>query len=355
MNNDILVALSGGMDSAAAVLKLRGEGFRPVGLYIDMLGDAAARRHAEETAERLGIELFIENCETRFRHEVSDYFVRAYLAGQTPAPCSQCNPSIKWKITAEVADRIGIEKIATGHYCQTETVDNQTYITRGADPAKDQSYYLWGLGPEILRRAVFPLGGFRKQEVRQFLTAAGYSAIERQRESMSVCFLGGGGYENFIRQRADELGITITEGNIVDTNEHVVARHRGLPFYTIGQKRGIDGGQSVIGIDASTNRIIVGSNENLYTNTLIINDWQAINIDELLSSSQVAVMVRGIGRNPEGYAEIAISQDEPAKLIVRLENPAWAIAAGQPAVFYIGNRVVGGGIMEGPSPVVASR
>lgn len=339
----IVVALSGGMDSAAAVLRLRSEGYEPVGLYLDMLRSPQAVVKVKEVAARLGIELLIEDCTELFRRTVTDYFFYSYMRGETPAPCTICNPQIKWSVLAAVADRLGIEKIATGHYSRIACQNEVPYIRRGADPLKDQSYYLWGLNAEILSRAVFPLGQELKRTTRTYLKETGYDIIESQAESMGICFLGAGGYEEYISSQALECGIKIEEGYILDVAGNVVGHHKGIPFYTVGQKRGIGGGLAVIDINATDNTITVGSNERLYTDSFIVKEWVSSNIEELTSSPCVTVMVRGIGRNPDGFA--AVIRDG-SNLRVNLSSPAWAVASGQPAVFYIGDRVVGGGIIE---------
>lgn len=338
----ILVALSGGMDSAAAVLKLRSDGYEPIGLYMDMLNSDEALRKVRNTAAKLDVELLTEDCSQLFRETVTDYFFRSYLRGETPAPCSVCNPQIKWHILTRAADRLGIYKIATGHYCRTTDHNGKVYLSRGTDPIKDQSYFLWGLDSTVLSRAVFPLGDSLKQHTRLYLIESGHENIESQTESMSVCFLGNGGYEEFIRREAANRNIIIEEGDLLDMSGNVIGRHCGIPFYTIGQKRGIVDGLAVVKVDAVANTITAGSDDNLYTNTLLVKDWIATDINELTDSPNITIMVRGIGRNPHGYASVKIVG---SNLSVSLSSPAWAVAQGQPAVFYIEDRVIGGGFI----------
>lgn len=351
-NKDILVALSGGLDSAAAVLFLREAGYRPRALFLDMLDSEQACRQAAEAADALGVELIVEPCADQFRQEVIDYVLAGHATGSTPAPCSRCNPRIKWRLLAEAADRLGIFHIATGHYVRTIRHNNgYFYFRRGIDPAKDQSYYLWDVPESLIRRAVLPLGNYTKAEVRAILKEKyGLTGLAQRRESMGVCFLGCSSYGDFLRTHLPEE--LLRAGEVVDLSGKIIGRHEGCPLYTAGQKRGftlfddIHKGVAVVGVDIKRTRVIAGPDEALYRRELILKEWRAVCPEELLDrSDDLRIMIRGIGRNPEGGCRLQVLNDRRLHITLR-QDKAWAPMPGQPAVFYLDDRVVGGGILD---------
>ena len=331
MKESVLLAFSGGMDGRTAA-RLLLEEYEVESLTLDTTGDADLLLSAKKYADELGIKHSSLDVQAEFRQQIIDYFTNSYAAGRTPAPCTMCNPMIKWRYLIEQADRRGIEHVATGHYFNIEQYNNHYYVARADDSRKDQSYYLWGLSQHVLRRALTPMGHMIKEAIRSNFTHA--------KESMGLCFLRGESYRDYIGRTQPAL---TCKGEVIDTEGNVVGRHAGVAFYTIGQKRGVVGG-AVVGIDAESNRLIVGENRDLYKATLEVGACNIVNEDELLSSPDVQVVVRGFGRNPEGFAKLI----EPIEggYRIALDNPAWAPAAGQPVGFYRGNRVLGGGILE---------
>lgn len=343
----ILVALSGGIDSAATALILKEQGYDVTGVTFDLTGDPASIMSARSLSERLGINLLTEDARERFGNEIIRYFIDSYMKGETPAPCSLCNPSVKWRTLKAVADREGFPLFATGHYIRIVEDNGRLYVARGIDPAKDQSYYLWGLDQETLRRAVTPLGPLTKNEVRAKMSEAGFSDLAAKKESMSVCFLKGTTYHDFLRERIPEID-KYAGGDVIDNMGSIIGRHNGYPFYTVGQKRGFelfDGKEKYItGIDPSGNRLIAGDAGELYTDRLLVGSLAAADIDRLLCSREVSVMIRGFGWNPKGFCKLSINKN--GKLSVITDEAVYAPAKGQPVVFYIGDMVVGGGILE---------
>ena len=334
----VVLGFSGGMDSVTAVTFLQQSFKRVVAVTLDTIGDDMMLTRAAESARRLGVEHIVLDIRKAFSRQIIDYFIDSYSRGCTPAPCTLCNSAIKWYYLAQVADELGIYHIATGHYFNVVKHNDLYYVARAKDLAKDQSYYLWGLGQDILRRVVTPMGNAIKQEIKQNFTD--------KRESMGVCFLRGQNYRDFITNHRAELAI---KGDIVDANGTVVGSHDGVAFYTIGQKRGFDlrdleGGKSVIDINAERNELRVGVEADLLKVSLEVEQCNIVDYNELLTADDVSVVVRGIGRNPAGFMRSAERTSYGVR--ITLSEPAWALAAGQPIVFYRQNRVIGGGFLR---------
>lgn len=308
------------------------EGYHVVALTIDTMGDEAMLHKARTKAEEIGAEWLMYDARGEFKREIIDYFCQEYAMGHTPAPCTRCNPLIKWRTLLNEANRLGIEHIATGHYFNIKRRDERYYVTKGIDESKDQSYYLWGLSQEILSRAITPMGNAIKSDVKQ--------AFKDKSESMGICFLNGLPYAEFLRNR----GIDMPDGDILTRNGEVCGRHNGIARYTIGQRRGvgIPEGMRVIGIDATHNHIIVGENELLFHNQLHIAHCNIVDEEELLTAKDITIKIRGIGRNPQLPVSVEATH---GGYIVKTQDPAWAPAIGQPLVFYRNNWVIGGGIV----------
>ncbi|MBR5853816.1 MAG: tRNA 2-thiouridine(34) synthase MnmA [Alistipes sp.] len=329
----VLLGFSGGIDSTSAVGILQGEGYDVVALTIDTLLDNETIAKAERVAKELGIEWHLYNGRECFEREIVNYFCEEYAKGRTPAPCTRCNSLIKWTILEAVANDLGIEHIATGHYFNIEKHDGNYYVAKGIDPAKDQSYYLWGLSQGILRRALTPMGNLIKSEVKE--------AFRDKSESMGICFLQRKHYTEFLESK----GIKMVEGDIVNEQGILCGRHNGIARYTIGQRRGegLKEGMRVVDIDGTNNTIIVGEKASLYKSTLIIKQFNIVNRNELLTSDDITLKIRGIGLNPERPITIREIEDG---LIITSPDPTYAPAKGQPVVFYRKNLVIGGGIIE---------
>ncbi len=331
----VLLGFSGGIDSTAAAGILSAEGHDVTLLWLRTIDAPGEEARVRAAAEALGLPLVVEDVREEFEREVISYFVEGYQRGQTPAPCTVCNPAIKWKALYRRAEALGIDHIATGHYFRVREHDGRLYVSRAADPVKDQSYYLWNLPQQYLRKILTPMADRLKRDVMAAMSQ------ERPAESMGVCFLRGCNYGDFLRGR----GVNIRPGDVVDKSGAVVGRHDGYQLYTIGQKRGFDApaGYCVVGVDAASNRLIAGTDADLYSKEIVVGRWSAVYTDELISCPDLSIVVRGYGRNPGGYASVSV---EDGLLRVTLDEPAWAVAAGQPIVFYCGERVLGGGFVE---------
>ncbi len=335
-NKGVVLGFSGGIDSATAVRLLQEDGYDVTALTLDTLGDERMLNSARTRAQELGVELVVKDVRQEFQNSIIEYFANSYLSGQTPAPCTVCNPAIKWKHLLIEADRIGVEHIATGHYFNIEQHNGHYYVSRAKDLKKDQSYYLWGLSQNILARALTPMGNKIKEEVKQ--------CFANKKESMGLCFLAGRGYREFMESN---YPTALRTGDIVDLEGNVVGRHDGIAFYTIGQKRGLYmnfAGGCIVAIDAVQNRLVVGRDDDLYHETLEIRDCNIVDKEEFMTSDDVVTIIRGIGRNPDGFIRCIEQTDGGYR--IHLSNPAWAPAIGQPVVFYRQNRVIGGGILS---------
>lgn len=351
MKKKVYAGISGGIDSAMSVLLLQEEGFEVTGVAL-LTGTSSETEteHVRRLAGRLRIELIEEDVSVLFDRQVVRPFIRSYMAGETPSPCTVCNPAVKWETLAGIAARRGDTDamLSTGHYCRVVRGKSGLFhIARGEDRLKDQSYYLWMLRQDILSRMVLPLGDYKKQEVRREMTERGFSDLAVRRESMGLCFLKGKNYGEFLLEQAPEAGL-LEGGEITDASGNVLGLHRGYPFYTLAQRKGLglpDRQLCVTAIDKDRNRLIVGDKNVLFTKTLILRDVRIVDPDELFASDRVSLDVRGVGINPEGYCRVT-KMNTGKGLKVTLENPAWAVAKGQPAVFYLGDRVAGGGFVE---------
>lgn len=348
MKKKVVVGMSGGVDSFTAAWLLREQGYEVVGVNLQLWGESDTRE-VERICRELHIPLLFRTGREVFRKRVVDAFVREYLHGRTPSPCCVCNRRVKWELLAEVAGECGAERIATGHYVRIQERDGRHYVLKGRDPAKDQSYFLWGVPPQILARALVPLGEYTKAEVKALASRIGYGTLARKRESMGVCFLEGRDYREVI------AGLWGTwpgkAGNIVDRQGRVLGTHTGIFQFTIGQKQGLPSREGrplyVAAIDAVRNEVVADEKAGLFTGTLLVSSVEAVDRQELFLPD-VTVKIRGLGLNPSG--PVRMEEQAAGKLRVHLSSPAWAAAPGQPVAFYRGDVLIGGGILCAPLP-----
>ena len=353
----VLVGMSGGTDSSATCLMLRDAGYEVVGLTM-RVWDLPSQMEpggdlprfiadARELAGRMGIAHYVADEREAFRQGVVRHFIDEYLSGRTPNPCVQCNPLFKFRVLGEWADRLGCPFIATGHYVKTERLNGHTYILMGDDGHKDQSYFLWRLSQEVLGRCVFPLGGMTKPDVRDYLRGKGFDAQASTKESMEVCFVEGD-YRDFLRQQCPGLAARTAGGWFVDKEGKKLGEHAGVPFYTIGQRKGLGIALGkpayVLRLDAKRNTVTLGDEADLLTTDFTIEGWQAVDTAELLGSEELTVRIRYRSKPVPCHCE----QTADGRLRVHLHEYAGAVTPGQSAVFYLGNRLVGGGYIAAP-------
>ena len=348
----VLVGMSGGIDSSATCIMLQEQGYEVVGVSMrtwDVASQFATPSQEEPNfileartlAERLGIEHHVADVREEFKQVIVKYFIDEYMQGRTPNPCVMCNPLFKERLLCEWADKMDCAWISTGHYCRLEERNGYLYIIAGDDVTKDQSYFLWRLPQEILRRFIFPLGNYTKQEVREYLKDKGFEAKAKDGESMEVCFIEGD-YRDFLRQQIPDIDTKIGPGYFVDSKGVKIGQHKGFPYYTIGQRKGLGIALGhpahVLRINAEKNTVMLGTADDLKTEYMLVEDALLIDADEVLQCENLTVRIRY--RSKPIPCQVLPLED--GKMLVRFLDEASAIAPGQSAVFYDGQRVLGG-------------
>ena len=351
----VLVGMSGGIDSSATCIMLQEQGYEVVGVtlrtwdvpsHFSTPGQTQPDEvlEAQALASRLGIEHHVADVRKEFRKVIVQYFIDEYMHGRTPNPCVMCNPLFKERILCEWADRTQCAWIATGHYCQLEDRNGYRYIITGDDPTKDQSYFLWKLPQEILRRMMFPLGGMTKAAVREYLAAKGFEAKARGGESMEICFIDKD-YREFLREHCTDIDEKIGAGWFVDSKGLKLGQHKGFAYYTIGQRKGLEIALGkpayVLKINPAKNTVMLGDADQLKATHMLVEDINVADMNELLTCSNLSVRIRYRSQPIPCQAILLENQ----KLLVKFATEASAITPGQSAVFYDGNRVLGGGFI----------
>jgi tRNA-specific 2-thiouridylase len=345
----VLIALSGGVDSAVAAAMLKDEGYHVEGFYMKQAFSGKSEAAARSVADTLHIPLHVMDVTVPFRTEIIDYFLREYLSGRTPNPCVLCNKKIKFLQLMKEAEYREFDYIATGHYARIENLgeDGGYRIRRGCDTKKDQSYFLSLLGQKELQRIIFPLGRNTKEAVKKMAAAIGFGSIAKE-ESQETCFVPDN-YRIFIENYAGEQ--LPQPGDIVTTTGRIVGKHRGIHTLTIGQRKGLDIASDrpyyVLEIRKDTNEVVVGRNEDQFFDGLVAKDisWVSPSYRTLKDiKAQVHIRYRHRGVNA------TIKNDDPdgrgRSVPVTFETPQKAVAPGQAAVFYEGDIVIGAGWIE---------
>jgi tRNA-uridine 2-sulfurtransferase len=345
----IAVAMSGGVDSSVAAARLKEQGHNIFGITAKMTDEYSRCcadediKTAQKVARTLGIRHEVVEVVEDFRKSVISYFVDSSLAGLTPSPCVECNRLIKFGSLLKAASTMGAHKLATGHYVRTGfNSDGNIRLLRGADARKDQSYFLTMLDQDQLKCAIFPLGEMKKQEVIAYAAARGLESKDRG-ESQELCFIGEEGHGAWIDVRSMK---TKGAGDIVDTSGRTLGKHRGIHYYTVGQRKGLGLASGrplyVAGIDAGNNRIIVGSREDACVKGMIVRGAHWIAGKILGPSFSCLTQIRY--NHTAAKAVVSVLAD--GSLSVAFEEPQFAVTPGQLAAFYDGDELLGGGWIE---------
>jgi tRNA-specific 2-thiouridylase len=349
--------MSGGVDSSASAVLLKEQGYDVVGLFMrtgahteepDNRRDnkkgccsAIDAGDARRVADRLDIPFYALDFEKEF-DRVIDYFADEYLAGRTPNPCVVCNSWLKFGRLWEFGKEIDADFIATGHYARMVNGPNGPELHRGDDPEKDQSYVLYGIKREILSRLLFPVGEYRKEEIRRIAAKAGLGEVANKPDSVEICFVPDGDHAKLIRKRRPELA---TAGTVVDTAGNRLGEHDGYERFTIGQRKGLgiatDRKRFVLDIVPETRTVVLGDREDLLSDRLVATGVNWL-IDPPTGPINCTAKIRY--RNAGSAAVVTVSREGEAE--AAFESPQSAVTPGQAVVFYDGPRVLGGGWIE---------
>ncbi|HQL69305.1 MAG TPA: tRNA 2-thiouridine(34) synthase MnmA [Bacteroidales bacterium] len=349
-----MLAMSGGLDSSTAAILLLEQGYQITGITFrpyDSISKACMEKEtgccnadtlfeARRLADTLGFEHRIIDVRQVFKDTIIRNFIDEYMSGRTPNPCVLCNNIIKWGILLEEAMQADCEYIATGHYARIGVDGKRHFLRRGVDLTKDQSYFLWMLTDEVLRKTMFPLGDLTKKAVREIARSHGFTHIADKRESQEVCFIPDNDYRRFIRENVNQLP---GAGNFIDSNGKILGKHQGYPFYTIGQRKGLQIALGepayVTAIIPETNTVVLGKTEDLHCPKAQLNN---VLLNKPVNSGDT-IMVKIRYKTPAIPAVILQHGDN---WFVEFKAEARAVTPGQSAVFYENDDIIGGGVIS---------
>jgi len=355
-----MVAMSGGIDSTVAALMLHDQGYEVVGITMktwDYAGSGGGKKEtgccnldsfndARAAAVHHGFPHFILDIRDEFGDAVINDFVEEYLAGRTPNPCVMCNTHIKWRALLKRADALDCAFIATGHYAQVREFNGRHVISKGLDETKDQSYVLWGLQQDLLSRTILPLGKLRKSRIREMAVEYGYPELAKKSESYEICFVPDNDYRGFLKRRVSGLEERLDGGHFVDKEGKILGKHKGYPFYTIGQRKGLDIALGrpafVTAINPETNTVVLGEESDLDRQTMTVGKINMIKYDSIPDGMEAVTKIR----YKDSGTLSTLHPDDAGRVSVDFFQPAKGVAPGQSAVFFEGDDVIGGGTIQ---------
>ncbi|RYD53642.1 MAG: tRNA 2-thiouridine(34) synthase MnmA [Sphingobacteriales bacterium] len=360
----VLVAMSGGIDSTVAALLLHEQGYEVIGItmktwdYATATGSSGKKEtgccnldafnDARQAAVDHGFPHYVIDIRDEFGSFVVENFVDEYMAGRTPNPCVLCNTHIKWAALLKRADALGCDFIATGHYARVRAENGRWILSKAHDLTKDQSYVLWGLPQEVLKRTLFPLGDFLKTDVRQMAADRGYIELSKKAESFEICFVPDNDYRGFLKRTVAGLEEKVAGGDYVLTDGRVVGKHKGYPFYTIGQRKGLDLALGrpvfVTAIHPETNTVVLGEADDLKSVDMRVKGINWIKWTGVQDGQPSTIKIRYKDPGTSGFLQL--DPQVPEGALVHFDHAVSGIAPGQSAVFYDGDDVIGGGIIQ---------
>lgn len=354
MGKKVVVGMSGGVDSSVAAYLLKQQGYDVVGVTMQIWQDESheeienkggccglsAVDDARRVAAMLDIPYYVMNFKSEFKRDVIDYFVREYLAGRTPNPCIACNRYVKWESLLTRSIQIGADYIATGHYARICELPNGRYAIRNSVTAKkDQTYALYNLTQDQLKRTLMPIGDYTKEEVRKIAEDIGLMVAGKP-DSMEICFVPDNDYASFIEK---ETGVTSVPGDFVDVDGNVIGKHRGVIHYTVGQRKGLGIALGkpafVVAIRPEQNQVVIGEDRDVYTERLYAKNLNFMAVDDIPEPVHVKAKIR---YSHEGaYCTVRKIDSDTIECI--FDQPVRAVTPGQAVVLYDGEYVLGGG------------
>jgi len=356
----VLVAMSGGVDSSVAAMLLHEQGYEVIGITMKVWDYASSGGSAKETgccsldsindarymAVEMGFPHYILDLREEFEKCVISDFISEYKKARTPNPCVLCNTHIKWEALLKKADMLDCEYIVTGHYAFINQLNDRYYISKGKDVKKDQSYVLWGLTQESLSRTMLPLGNFSKAEIKDMAAKSGFDNLAKKSESYEICFIPDNDYRGFLKRKIADYDQLFPTGNFVLKDGKVVGQHNGLPFYTIGQRKGLDVALGVphyvVELRQDTNEIVLGERDDLLSGSMLLSGVNMQKYARVLDGMEASVKVRYHDAGTD--ARLFLNDDQ--RINVVFNQPVSAITPGQSAVFYEGNDLIGGGFID---------
>lgn len=345
MKDRILLGMSSGIDSSVSAILLKNKGFDVAGITF-IFSEIDAKNSemiesARQLADSLHIEYYVVDLREEFNEKVISYFKQEYVNGKTPFPCAVCNPEVKFRNLIEFADKFNCNYISTGHYVQVVKNEGIKYISKGVDGDKDQSFFLWGLSSYVIDRLMFPLGKYTKKQVREIAQQHGFSSLTQKKESLGICFIEGNDYRKYLKDN----NLISAKGDFINNNGEILGQHKGYINYTVGQRRGLglhlNKPMFISEIRPQENQVVLSEFEELAKTTIYINNYHFVHANQINNKKNYIVRIRY--RLQETLCRIHFMDNGLVK--IALNEPVSMVANGQTAVFYEGDRVIGGGFI----------